>query len=101
MTVLRQFSDYFARITKPAGGRRHAFRCSSDSFPSAYGTAGQKQRGTYVSQSAGQAAPSSAAFRKLDDDGQNALIEFLKPLQILPPGTPCLVVDENYSCRER
>jgi hypothetical protein len=50
---------------------------------------------------AGEAAQSSAAFRKLDADGQNALIEFLKSLQILPPGTPCLVVDENYSCRER
>jgi len=49
---------------------------------------------------AGEAAESSAAFRKLDADGQNALIEFLKSLQILPPGTPCLVVDENYSCRE-
>ena len=50
---------------------------------------------------AGEAAASSAAFRRLDTDGQNALIEFLKSLQILPPGTPCLVVDENYKCRER
>jgi CxxC motif-containing protein (DUF1111 family) len=47
---------------------------------------------------AGEAAQSSAEFRKLDDDGQDALIEFLKSLQILPPGTPCLIVDENYSC---
>jgi hypothetical protein len=50
---------------------------------------------------AGEAAPSSAAFRKLDADAQNALIEFLKSLQILPPGTSCLVVDENYACGER
>jgi hypothetical protein len=50
---------------------------------------------------AGEAAASGAAFRKLDTDAQNAVIEFLKSLQILPPGTPCLVVDENYSCGER
>jgi hypothetical protein len=50
---------------------------------------------------AGEAAASSAAFRSLDAVGQDSLIEFLKSLQILPPGTPCLVVDENYSCKER
>jgi hypothetical protein len=49
---------------------------------------------------AGEAAQSSAAFRKLTADEQDALIEFLKSLQILPPGTPCRVVDENYRCRE-
>jgi len=50
---------------------------------------------------AGEAADSSAAFRKLAAEEQNALIEFLKSLQILPPGTRCLIVDENYACGER
>jgi hypothetical protein len=55
---------------------------------------------------AGEAAPSSAAFRKLDANAQNALIEFLKSLQILPPGTPCLIATkttraENASAGER
>ena len=50
---------------------------------------------------AGEAADSSAAFGKLAAEEQNALIEFLKSLQILPPGTRCLIVDENYACGER
>ena len=50
---------------------------------------------------AGEASDSSAAFRKLAAEEQNALIEFLKSLQILPPGTRCLIVDENYACGER
>jgi len=50
---------------------------------------------------AGEAADSSAAFRELAAEEQNALIEFLKSLQILPPGTRCLIVDENYACGER
>lgn len=50
---------------------------------------------------AGEATASSSAFRALDAEGQNAMIEFLKSLQILPPGTPCTVVDENYECRAR
>jgi hypothetical protein len=49
---------------------------------------------------AGEAAQSSAAFRRLDAGGQNAVIEFLKSLQILPAGTRCLVVDEEFSCKE-
>lgn len=47
---------------------------------------------------AGEAKPSSDAFKALSSTDQNAVIEFLKSLQILPPGTPCLVVDENYKC---
>lgn len=47
---------------------------------------------------AGEATSSSNAFRALSTTDQNAVIEFLKSLQILPPGTPCLVVDENYNC---
>jgi hypothetical protein len=46
----------------------------------------------------GEAAQSSSAFKALRADGQNAVIEFLKSLQILPAGTPCRVVDENYAC---
>jgi hypothetical protein len=44
---------------------------------------------------AGEAAASTAAFRSLSDDDQDAVIEFLKTLQILPPGTSSLVVDEE------
>jgi hypothetical protein len=44
---------------------------------------------------AGEASTSSAAFRALPAAEQGALIEFLKTLQILPPGTAALVVDEN------
>ena len=49
----------------------------------------------------GEAAQSSSAFKALSADGQNAVVEFLKSLQILPAGTPCLVVDENYKCAYR
>jgi len=34
-------------------------------------------------------------FRDLSDDDRNAVIEFLKSLQVLPPGTKWLVIDEN------
>jgi len=44
---------------------------------------------------AGEASSSSAAFRGLSASEQGALIEFLKTLQILPPGPPALVIDEN------
>jgi cytochrome c peroxidase len=46
----------------------------------------------------GEAAASGAAFRALAASGQDAIIEFLKSLQILPPGTPCPVVDEDFRC---
>jgi hypothetical protein len=42
----------------------------------------------------GEAAGSRAAFRALAPFEQGAVVEFLKSLQILPPGTPDLVVDE-------
>ena len=32
--------------------------------------------------------------------GRFTVIEFLKTLQVLPPGTKDLVVDENYKARE-
>jgi CxxC motif-containing protein (DUF1111 family) len=42
---------------------------------------------------AGEASPVTARFRQLDENGQGALIEFLKTLQVLPPGTRHRVVD--------
>jgi hypothetical protein len=44
----------------------------------------------------GEALKSRQAFQQAPADDQNALIEFLKTLQVLPPGTTDLVVDENY-----
>lgn len=48
---------------------------------------------------AGEAASSAAAYRALDAEAQAALIEFLKSLQVLPPGARSLVVDENNNPR--
>ena len=45
---------------------------------------------------AGEAIGSRKAFQEAPKDDQDALIEFLKSLQVLPPGTPALVVDENF-----
>lgn len=44
---------------------------------------------------AGEAQGSRNAFEALSVDDRNAIIEFLKTLQVLPPGTRRLVVDEN------
>jgi len=38
------------------------------------------------------------AFQALTLAQQNDVIEFLKSLQVLPSGTPCLLVDENNRC---
>jgi hypothetical protein len=46
----------------------------------------------------GEAQGSTQAFQALSSDQQNDVIEFLKSLQILPLGTPCLVVDQNNQC---
>ena len=40
-------------------------------------------------------AASRAAYGALAERDQDALIEFLKSLQVLPPGTKHLVVDER------
>jgi cytochrome c peroxidase len=45
---------------------------------------------------AGEALESRKAFEALPDYDNDSLIEFLKSLQVLPPGTKDLVVDENY-----
>ncbi len=44
---------------------------------------------------AGEAEESAQAFRALSPYDQGSIIEFLKTLQILPPGTRHLIVDEN------
>jgi cytochrome c peroxidase len=44
---------------------------------------------------AGEAATAAAAFRNLSAPDKNAVIEFLKSLQVLPPGADGLVVDER------
>ena len=48
---------------------------------------------------AGEALSSRTAFTALPTDQQDAMIEFLKTLQVLPPGTPHLIVDEQYQKR--
>lgn len=45
---------------------------------------------------AGEAIDSRKAFQAASKSDQDALIEFLKSLQVLPPGTPHLVVDEKF-----
>ena len=43
----------------------------------------------------GEALAQRLAFDALPPDQQNNLIEFLKSLQVLPPGSKSLVVDER------
>jgi Di-haem oxidoreductase, putative peroxidase len=44
----------------------------------------------------GEALQSRTNFQALKPYDQDSLIEFLKTLQVLPPGTPYLIVDENF-----
>ena len=46
----------------------------------------------------GEAKASRLAFQALQPAQQDSVIEFLKSLQVLPPGTPCLVVDDRLKC---
>jgi CxxC motif-containing protein (DUF1111 family) len=48
---------------------------------------------------AGEAQSSSDAFKALSDHEKDCVIEFLKTLQVLPPGTEALIVDENFRPR--
>ncbi|MBM3727746.1 MAG: thiol oxidoreductase [Acidobacteria bacterium] len=48
---------------------------------------------------AGEALMSRQKFQELPPVGRDNLIEFLKSLQVLPPGTQSTVVDESYSPR--
>jgi hypothetical protein len=43
----------------------------------------------------GEALASRQAFQALPANEQDSVIEFLKTLQVLPPGTKALIVDEN------
>jgi hypothetical protein len=45
---------------------------------------------------AGEAVVSRRAFQASSEYDQDSLVEFLKSLQVLPPGTKDLIVDENY-----
>ncbi|MEO8678074.1 MAG: di-heme oxidoredictase family protein [Vicinamibacterales bacterium] len=45
---------------------------------------------------AGEALAERQAFQRLAADQQDAVIEFLKSLQLLPPGTKARIVDEQY-----
>jgi len=47
----------------------------------------------------GEATAARRAFQALAASQQDDVIEFLKSLQVLPPGTACLVVDEHFNCR--
>ncbi len=48
---------------------------------------------------AGEAKESSDAFKALSDHQKDCVIEFLKTLQVLPPGTESLIVDEKFRPR--
>jgi hypothetical protein len=48
----------------------------------------------------GEALESRRAFEALTAGERDAVIEFLKTLQVLPPGTKGLIVDENYQVRK-
>ncbi len=49
---------------------------------------------------AGEAIESRKRFTSLKDYDRNSVIEFLKTLQVLPPGTKALIVDENFQPRK-
>ena len=48
---------------------------------------------------AGEALAEGRRFEALEKGEQNALVEFLKTLQVLPQGTKALIVDEYYRPR--
>ncbi|HYX51949.1 MAG TPA: di-heme oxidoredictase family protein [Candidatus Limnocylindrales bacterium] len=47
----------------------------------------------------GEALESRMRFQELPAYDQDSVIEFLKSLQVLPPGTEALVVDENFKAK--
>ena len=49
---------------------------------------------------AGEAMEAKRAFEGLQKYDRDSVIEFLKTLQVLPPGTKDLIVDENFRARE-
>ncbi len=48
----------------------------------------------------GEALTSRQAFEALSEYEQASIIEFLKSLQVLPPGTQSLVIDENGQSKQ-
>ena len=48
----------------------------------------------------GEGAASRSAFLALSASGQGSIIEFLKTLQVLPPGTADRIVDEKFRAKE-
>jgi len=48
----------------------------------------------------GEADAARAEFEALRDDERDAIIEFLKTLQVLPPGVKARIVDERFHPRE-
>ena len=48
----------------------------------------------------GEAEDSRKKFEQLSPEKQDAVIEFLKSLQVLPPGAKSLVVDEHGNPKE-
>ncbi|MGI8743077.1 MAG: di-heme oxidoredictase family protein [Bryobacteraceae bacterium] len=48
----------------------------------------------------GEALKSRRAFESMSKYERDSVIEFLKTLQVLPPGTKDLIVDENFRARE-
>jgi hypothetical protein len=46
----------------------------------------------------GEATAARVTFQALTSSQQDGVIEFLKSLQVLPPGMSCLVVDEKNRC---
>jgi len=48
----------------------------------------------------GEARQARTEFQSSPAYDQDSVIEFLKTLQVLPPGTHCLVVDENFKAKE-
>jgi hypothetical protein len=53
-----------------------------------------------VLEHSGEALESRKAFESLEPHQQDCLIEFLKSLQVLPPGTTARIVDEHFKARE-
>jgi hypothetical protein len=47
----------------------------------------------------GEAKESRLVFQSLPASEQDAIIEFLKTLQVLPPGVKDRILDENYRAR--
>jgi hypothetical protein len=53
-----------------------------------------------VSAHSGEALESRKQIEHLDEYDKDSLIEFLKSLQVLPPGTPYLIVDEKLKQKQ-